>query len=65
MFVSNCRRCHLPLNLTSFVLNVSKSYTLCPLAQTQLYFLVIYGHNSYDLHMRASLSFYLSGAILQ
>ncbi|MFS8026795.1 hypothetical protein Hanom_Chr16g01490891 [Helianthus anomalus] len=31
MFVSNCRRCPLPLNLTSFVLNVSKSCTLCPL----------------------------------
>ncbi|MFS7894607.1 hypothetical protein Hanom_Chr03g00262071 [Helianthus anomalus] len=32
MFVSNCRRCLLPLNLTSFVFNVSKSCTLCPLA---------------------------------
>ncbi|MFS8015230.1 hypothetical protein Hanom_Chr15g01353901 [Helianthus anomalus] len=38
MFVSNCRRCPLPLNLTSFVLNVSKSCTLCPLALTQLDF---------------------------
>ncbi|MFS7988275.1 hypothetical protein Hanom_Chr11g01032841 [Helianthus anomalus] len=34
MFVPNCRRCPLSLNLTSFVLNVSKSYTLCPLDQT-------------------------------
>ncbi|MFS7966278.1 hypothetical protein Hanom_Chr09g00771941 [Helianthus anomalus] len=32
MFASNCRRCHLLLNLTIFVLNVSKSCTLCPLA---------------------------------
>ncbi|MFS7991239.1 hypothetical protein Hanom_Chr12g01068441 [Helianthus anomalus] len=31
MFVPNCRRCPLPLNLTSFVLNVSKSCSLCPL----------------------------------
>ncbi|MFS7888501.1 hypothetical protein Hanom_Chr00s000001g01595931 [Helianthus anomalus] len=44
MFVSNCRRCPLPLNLTSFVLNVLKSCMLCPLAQTQLDFLVKYGH---------------------
>ncbi|MFS7957096.1 hypothetical protein Hanom_Chr07g00662411 [Helianthus anomalus] len=28
MFVSNCRWCPLPLKLTSFVLNVSKSCTL-------------------------------------
>ncbi|MFS8015935.1 hypothetical protein Hanom_Chr15g01362551 [Helianthus anomalus] len=35
MFVPNHRRCPLPLNLTRFVLNVSKSCTLCPLALTQ------------------------------
>ncbi|KAJ0576492.1 hypothetical protein HanIR_Chr05g0225041 [Helianthus annuus] len=35
LFVPNCRHCSLPLNLTSFVLNVSKSFTLCPLALTQ------------------------------
>ncbi|MFS7963119.1 hypothetical protein Hanom_Chr08g00734411 [Helianthus anomalus] len=34
MFISNCRRCPLPLNLTSFVLNVSKFCTLCPLTLT-------------------------------
>ncbi|MFS7897722.1 hypothetical protein Hanom_Chr11g00977431 [Helianthus anomalus] len=28
MFVPNCRRCPLPLNLQSFILNVSKSCTL-------------------------------------
>ncbi|MFS8024638.1 hypothetical protein Hanom_Chr16g01465561 [Helianthus anomalus] len=38
MFVPNCRRYLLSLNLTSFVLNVSKSCTLCPLALTQLDF---------------------------
>ncbi|MFS7930254.1 hypothetical protein Hanom_Chr04g00341981 [Helianthus anomalus] len=38
MFVPNCRLCPLPLNLTSFVLNVSKSYMLCPLALTQSVF---------------------------
>ncbi|KAF5791996.1 hypothetical protein HanXRQr2_Chr09g0401061 [Helianthus annuus] len=40
MFTPNCRRCLLAQKLTSFVLNVSKSYTLCPLGQTQLDFLV-------------------------
>ncbi|MFS7900782.1 hypothetical protein Hanom_Chr00s138157g01818041 [Helianthus anomalus] len=44
MFVSNCKRYPLPLNLTSFVLNVSKSCTLCPLRLTQLIILVKYGH---------------------
>ncbi|MFS8017120.1 hypothetical protein Hanom_Chr15g01376581 [Helianthus anomalus] len=41
MFVSNCRRCPLPLNLTSFILNVSKSCTLCPLALTQSDFFLL------------------------
>ncbi|MFS7941228.1 hypothetical protein Hanom_Chr05g00473711 [Helianthus anomalus] len=41
MFVPNFRRCPLPLKLMSFVLNVSKSYTLCPLGQTQLEFSVM------------------------
>ncbi|MFS7960434.1 putative protein kinase RLK-Pelle-DLSV family [Helianthus anomalus] len=36
IFVPNFRRCHLPSKLTSFRLNVEKSYTLCPLGQTQL-----------------------------
>ncbi|MFS7960639.1 hypothetical protein Hanom_Chr08g00705401 [Helianthus anomalus] len=31
MFVSDFRRRHLPLKLIGFVLNISKSYTLCPL----------------------------------
>ncbi|MFS7949981.1 hypothetical protein Hanom_Chr06g00578001 [Helianthus anomalus] len=44
MFVSNFRRCPLPLKLMSFVLNVSKSRTLCPLGQTQLSFFVKSGH---------------------
>ncbi|MFS7948284.1 hypothetical protein Hanom_Chr06g00558141 [Helianthus anomalus] len=46
-FLSNCKRCNLPLNLTSFVFIISKSCTLCPLAQTQLDFLVKYGHVTY------------------
>ncbi|MFS7998347.1 hypothetical protein Hanom_Chr12g01152641 [Helianthus anomalus] len=41
MFVPNCKRCPLPLNLTSFVLNVSKFCTLCPLALTQLIFFLL------------------------
>ncbi|MFS8001529.1 hypothetical protein Hanom_Chr13g01191431 [Helianthus anomalus] len=44
MFVQNFRRCPLPLKLMSFVLNVSKSCTLCPLGQTQLLFFVKIGH---------------------
>ncbi|MFS7956291.1 hypothetical protein Hanom_Chr07g00652891 [Helianthus anomalus] len=40
MFVSNFRRCLLPLSLTSFVVNVLKSCTLCPLEQIQLEFSV-------------------------
>ncbi|MFS7999451.1 hypothetical protein Hanom_Chr12g01166331 [Helianthus anomalus] len=38
MFMPNFRRCSLLLKLMSFVLNISKSYTLCPLGQTQLEF---------------------------
>ncbi|MFS7966720.1 hypothetical protein Hanom_Chr09g00777071 [Helianthus anomalus] len=34
MYVPNCRRCPLTLKLTDFVLNVSKSCMLCPLALT-------------------------------
>ncbi|MFS8013433.1 hypothetical protein Hanom_Chr14g01332911 [Helianthus anomalus] len=44
MFVQNCRRCPLSLKLMSFVLNVCKSCTLCPLGQTQLIFFVKSGH---------------------
>ncbi|MFS7906093.1 hypothetical protein Hanom_Chr01g00055271 [Helianthus anomalus] len=44
MFGPNCRRRPLPLILMSFVLNVSKSCTLCSLALTQSDFLVKYGH---------------------
>ncbi|KAJ0533910.1 hypothetical protein HanIR_Chr09g0413831 [Helianthus annuus] len=44
MFVPNFRRCPLPLNLMSFVLNISKSYTLCPLGLTWLVFYVKSGH---------------------
>ncbi|MFS8002899.1 hypothetical protein Hanom_Chr13g01207501 [Helianthus anomalus] len=36
IFVLNFRRCHLPLKLMTFVLNVCKCCTLCPLWQTQL-----------------------------
>ncbi|MFS7949072.1 hypothetical protein Hanom_Chr06g00567261 [Helianthus anomalus] len=39
IFVPNFRRCPLPLKLISFVLNVSKSYMLYPLGQTQFIFL--------------------------
>ncbi|MFS7941552.1 hypothetical protein Hanom_Chr06g00477641 [Helianthus anomalus] len=44
MFIPNFRRCLLPLKLMSFVLNVSKSYTLCFLGQTQLIFFVKSDH---------------------
>ncbi|MFS7957883.1 hypothetical protein Hanom_Chr07g00671631 [Helianthus anomalus] len=44
MFVPNFRRYHLPLKLMSFVLNVSKSYTICPLGQTQFIFFVKTDH---------------------
>ncbi|MFS7993911.1 hypothetical protein Hanom_Chr12g01099781 [Helianthus anomalus] len=44
MFTSNCRRCPLVQKLTNFVLNVLKSCTLYPLDQTQLIFLIKYGH---------------------
>ncbi|MFS7973118.1 hypothetical protein Hanom_Chr09g00852821 [Helianthus anomalus] len=44
MFVPNFRRCPLPLKLTSFVLNVSKSCTLCPLGLTLLKFSVKCSH---------------------
>ncbi|MFS7911959.1 hypothetical protein Hanom_Chr02g00124151 [Helianthus anomalus] len=40
VFTSNCRRCPLPLKLIGFVLNVSKSCTLCPLSLTKFIFLV-------------------------
>ncbi|MFS8012684.1 hypothetical protein Hanom_Chr14g01323741 [Helianthus anomalus] len=46
MFTTFCRRCPLAEKLTSFVLNVSKSCTFYPLGQTQLDFLVKYGHVS-------------------
>ncbi|MFS7980497.1 hypothetical protein Hanom_Chr10g00940121 [Helianthus anomalus] len=54
MYVPNCRRCHLTSKLTGFVLNVSKSCMLCPLALTQLDFLVK------SCHVRAFLSFDIS-----
>ncbi|MFS8005979.1 hypothetical protein Hanom_Chr13g01243821 [Helianthus anomalus] len=38
MFTPNCRRCPLSLKLTGFVLNVSKSCTMCPLSLTQFIF---------------------------
>ncbi|MFS7961902.1 hypothetical protein Hanom_Chr08g00720431 [Helianthus anomalus] len=41
MFVPNFRHCPLPLKLMSFVLNISKSCTLCPLGQTQLIFFLL------------------------
>ncbi|MFS7914389.1 hypothetical protein Hanom_Chr02g00152781 [Helianthus anomalus] len=41
MFVPNFRRCPLPLKLMSFVLNVSKSCTFCPLGQTQFFFFFV------------------------
>ncbi|MFS7903371.1 hypothetical protein Hanom_Chr01g00023261 [Helianthus anomalus] len=44
MFTPNCRRCPLAQKLTSFILSVSKSCTLCLLGQTQLNFLVKYDH---------------------
>ncbi|MFS8018354.1 hypothetical protein Hanom_Chr15g01391121 [Helianthus anomalus] len=47
MFVPNFRRCHLPLKLMSFVFNVSKFCTLCPLGQTQLEFSVKLCHVHY------------------
>ncbi|MFS7921144.1 hypothetical protein Hanom_Chr03g00233331 [Helianthus anomalus] len=53
MFIPNWRHCLLVQRSTSFVLNVSKSYTLCLLALTQLNFLVK------SAHQRVFLSFYL------
>ncbi|KAJ0846699.1 hypothetical protein HanRHA438_Chr15g0727891 [Helianthus annuus] len=47
IFTLFCRRCPLAQKLTSFVLNVSKFCTLYPLGQTQLDFLVKYGHMPY------------------
>ncbi|MFS7916718.1 hypothetical protein Hanom_Chr03g00180621 [Helianthus anomalus] len=44
MFTPNCRRCPFFQKFTGGVLNVSKSYKLCPLGQTQLDFLVKFGH---------------------
>ncbi|KAF5755653.1 hypothetical protein HanXRQr2_Chr17g0805181 [Helianthus annuus] len=44
VFTPNCKRCPLAQKLTSFVLNVPKSCTLCPLGQTQLDFLVKSNH---------------------
>ncbi|MFS7909608.1 hypothetical protein Hanom_Chr02g00096571 [Helianthus anomalus] len=44
MFTLNCRRFLLAQKLTSFVLYVSKSCTVCSLSLTQLDFLVKYGH---------------------
>ncbi|MFS7936884.1 hypothetical protein Hanom_Chr05g00421031 [Helianthus anomalus] len=62
MFVPNCRRCPLPLKLTGFVLNISKSCTLCPLALTQSDFFVKYGHVTCTCWHVVILSL---GAILQ
>ncbi|MFS7896265.1 hypothetical protein Hanom_Chr13g01217411 [Helianthus anomalus] len=53
MFTPNCSRCPLVQKSTSFVLNVSKSCTLCPLALTHLNFLVK------SAHQKVFLSFYL------
>ncbi|KAJ0432376.1 hypothetical protein HanIR_Chr17g0858491 [Helianthus annuus] len=61
MFVPNCRRCPLPLNLMSFVLNVSKSCTLCPLTLTQSDFFVKYGHMTCT---SGHVCHFISGAIL-
>ncbi|MFS7961810.1 hypothetical protein Hanom_Chr08g00719421 [Helianthus anomalus] len=44
MFVLNFRRFLLRLKLMIFVLNVSKSCTLCPLGQNQLIVFVKNGH---------------------
>ncbi|MFS7890038.1 hypothetical protein Hanom_Chr00s000006g01614061 [Helianthus anomalus] len=44
MFTSNFTRCPLVQNLTGGVLYLSKSYTFCPLTQTQLDFLVKSSH---------------------
>ncbi|MFS8011589.1 hypothetical protein Hanom_Chr14g01310881 [Helianthus anomalus] len=40
MFTPNCRRCPLVKKLTSFVLDVLKSYTLCLLSQSKYFFLL-------------------------
>ncbi|MFS7911844.1 hypothetical protein Hanom_Chr02g00122901 [Helianthus anomalus] len=59
MFVPDCRRCPLPLNLTSFVLNVSKFCTVCPLSLTQLNFSIklVYFCN-FNKQIRVLLRFY-------
>ncbi|MFS7957419.1 hypothetical protein Hanom_Chr07g00666141 [Helianthus anomalus] len=38
MITPNCRRCPLTQKLTSFLLNVPRSSTLCPLVETQVDF---------------------------
>ncbi|MFS7972701.1 hypothetical protein Hanom_Chr09g00847871 [Helianthus anomalus] len=56
MFTSNCRRYPLAQKLTSYVLNVSKSCTLCPLGQTQLDFIVKSGNFcNFSKYMRVLL----------
>ncbi|MFS7935930.1 hypothetical protein Hanom_Chr05g00409351 [Helianthus anomalus] len=44
MITPNWRCCHLAQKFTNFVLNFSKSCTLCSLGQTQLDFFVKFGH---------------------
>ncbi|MFS7994859.1 hypothetical protein Hanom_Chr12g01111061 [Helianthus anomalus] len=44
MFTSNYRRCSLPLKLTGFILYVTKSCMLRPLALTLLIFFINYGY---------------------
>ncbi|MFS7950760.1 hypothetical protein Hanom_Chr07g00586991 [Helianthus anomalus] len=41
IFILFCRRCPLSLKLTNFVVNVSKSCTLCPLSLTKLIFFFV------------------------
>ncbi|MFS7921920.1 hypothetical protein Hanom_Chr03g00242581 [Helianthus anomalus] len=47
MFTSNCRRYPLPLKLMSFVLNVSKSCTVCPFSLTQFFFFFFFVKSGY------------------
>ncbi|MFS8020854.1 hypothetical protein Hanom_Chr16g01420661 [Helianthus anomalus] len=46
LFTSNLRRCPFGQKLTGVVLYLSKPCTFCPLGQTQLEYLVKYGHVS-------------------
>ncbi|MFS8006766.1 hypothetical protein Hanom_Chr14g01253011 [Helianthus anomalus] len=44
IFISHFKHCYLSLKLISFVLNVSKYYTICSLTLAQLHYSIKSGH---------------------